>query len=178
MKPQLTKLQIAIIVAHSMRRMLRNFEPHEQTQLFAKVSRKIKKFLMEKQKKVLNDFVFATEYERILWQNATDKYDKQTPIFGMAFVSELHEYFSEIAQKYIKVSSKEIEKLGVKYDGVNVDSKKGYEIESNGTDLLSTYIKLFEKDSGVGVKKSLFQGKKLIIKNNLIIEGKRVASGF
>jgi len=154
MDKNLTRIQIAIIVSHSMRRMLKHFEPHEQTKLFSKVSRKIFKFLIRKQKESARDFVIATEYERILYLNATEKYDKETPIFGMFFVSELYEYFDEIIYKYVNISSTEIEKLGVKYNGGGVDSETSYLIEKNGTDLLSTYIKLFEKDSGVCLKKS------------------------
>jgi len=176
---KLTDLQIAIIVSHSMRRFLKNFEPHERTKAVEKVMVRLHRFLFRAEKANLKDFVFATEYERILWQNTAYEYEKSTAISSVNFVNVLYDYFGSTICKSTDLTPKLMQKFSeVKDNDREYDSNDIYKFESNSNSITSTYIKLFEKDSGIGLKRSLFAGKKITIKNNLIIEGKKIAEGF
>lgn len=177
-KVKLQDFEIAIIVAHTMRRFMSNFKPHERNSTFEKVLKRLTKMLLQRERTNTAAFINATEYERELWLKATGSYDGSVPIFAVDFVCSVYEYFEKQMHKHANLNPKLMEKMNMIHNTTEVDSKTAHEIEKNDSDLLSTYIKLFEKDSGVALKKSLFGGKKLILKNNLIIEGKELVDDF
>ena len=174
----LNKRQIALVLVHSSRRMLVNFKPHERTKHFELIAKRYTKFLKQTERKFIKDFVFATEFEKVFWKNVTDKYDKSTPVFGVHFVADLYDYYEAILKKHTMVSFKHIELMGKDYTGGEVERSEMRSIEDNNNDLLSTYVSMFEEYTGIGLKKNLFQGKKLLIKNNIITDGKEVRDGF
>jgi hypothetical protein len=177
-KEKLSNIGIAIVTAHTMRRFILNFKPHERTNAMDIVITRLRKFLLKRERINLREFAFCTEFERVMYQNATDSYDKATPIFALDFVTRLYDYFEPQLKKHAFINPKLIEKIAMVMTRTDIDSKQSYELEKNSGDLLETYIKVFEPYSSVSVKKSLFQGKKLTIKNNMILEGKEIASGF
>lgn len=177
-KKELTDLQIAIVVSHLMRRFMTNFKPHERTTAIEKVMMRLTKFLKQRERTNFKDFVYATEFERVIWENATESYDKSTPIFGINFVASLYEYFDTILNRYVKLSPKIMIRFSMVHNETGVSDDECMEIEGNDSDLLSTFIKLFEPYSDVGIRISPMAGMKLTIKNNLIIEGKKLAKGF
>ena len=174
----LPNLQQAIIVAHVMRRFLCHYEIHERTKSMQILSTRLSKFLKQRERKNAKDFIFATEFERVLWTNVTDSYDKKTKIFIIDFIVQIHSYFEDIMTRFANVSPKLMLEVASCDPLQNVDSDTCVEVEANDDDLLSTFLKHFEPYSGVSKRKSLFSGKKLTLKNNLIIEGKKVADGF
>ena len=175
---ELSTRKIAIILVHSMRRLLTKFEPHERTKHMELVLKRLKKYNMHQEKVNKREFIFAIEFERVFWQNVTDKYDKETPVFGVNFVADLYTAYEQLLHKQTKISFKHIENMGKDYLGGEIESKKMREIEDNNDSLVNTYIDMFEPYSGVARKRSAFAGKKLIIKGNLITEGKEVKEGF
>jgi len=175
---KLSKLEQAIVVAHGMRRILSSYKHFERTAHLETLSKRLRKFLIQREVKNNKSFIFATEFERVFWMNVTEKYDKSTKILALDFVTSLYSYYGEILSKYSDVSKKLMEKIDVLAADVDVSSEEVYSMEQNDKDLLTTYVTMFEPYSGIKMRKSLFAGKKLTIKNNLIIEGKKVASGF
>ena len=175
---ELSKLEQAIVVAHSMRRILSSYEHFERTSNLEILSKRLRKFLLKREKINKKSFILATEFERVFWMNVTNKYDKKTKILALDFSISLYSYYGEILSKYSDVSPKLMEKIDVLAADVDVPSEEIYSMERNDKDLLTTYVTMFEPYSGVKMRKSLFAGKKLTIKNNLIVEGKKVASGF
>lgn len=182
---KLSPLIQAMVIGHSMNRLLKQFDFHivsggksERNNNFDKVLLRINKMLKSREKTNLKDFIFAEEYEKILWKNTTYSYDKKTPIFAINVVSSLYEYFSSIMLRYANLNENIMEKLSMIHSVTDIDSKEFFDIEQNDSSFINTYIKIFEPHSGVGVKKSLFSGKKLTLKNNLIIEGKKIAEEF
>ncbi len=157
---KLTTRQIAIVLVHSMRRMLVNFEPHERTKHMELVMKRLKKYNMHQQKVNKREFVFATEFERVFWQNVTDKYDKETPVFGVDFVSELFITYEKLLQRQTSITFKHIENMGKDYVDGGVESKKAREIEDNVGSLLNTYVDMFEPYSGAARQTSAFSWNK------------------
>jgi len=175
---KLTKLEQMIVVAHVMRRITSHFKTHERTSAIEVLLKRLRKFLLQKERKNKKSFIFATEFEKVLWLNVTDKYDKKTKILALDFVSSLFAYFESDLDKYANITQKVIQKIDINVSNLDISSTEAYEMEQNDNDLLSTFITMFKPYSGIGLKKSLFAGKKLTIKNNLILEGKKIASGF
>ena len=178
MSDKLNELEQAIVVAHVMRRIMSNFKPGDRVSSIETVMIRLSKFLKKRQRTNTKSFIYATEFERVLWMNVTDKYDKKTKIMALDFVSKVYEYFPNIMNKYAGLSNKIMEKLAFLATTVEVSSSECYEMERNDDDLLSTFINQFEPYSGVGLRKSLFSGKKNVIKNNMIIDGIKIAEGF
>lgn len=175
---QLSSMVIAMVVAHSINRLLKQFEPHERNRNFDKILTRLNKMLRQREQSNLKDFVFATEYERILWQNVTHAYDKSTPIFAVNVVTSIYEYFIPMMIRYANVTEKMMEKLGVIHVTTDLEDDEYMKIESNDSSFANTYIKVFESHSGIGLKKSKFAGRLLHIKNNMIIDGIKVKDGF
>ena len=170
--------QLAIVLVHSMRRMLVKFAPHERTKHMELIAKRLRKYNLHQEKTNFKDFVFATEFERVFWEDVTDKYDKDTPVFGVNFVCDLYTAYEKLLHKQTTISFKHIENMGKDYLGGEIDTQKIREIEDNNNSLVNTYIDMLEPYSGVARKRSAFAWKKLIIKNNLIIEGKTVKEEF
>ncbi len=175
---KLDKLEQTIVLAHVIRRIMSNFKAHERTSSLEALVSRLTKFLFVRERTNRKSFVFATEFERVLWLNVTDKYDKHTKILALDFICSMYDYFDVQLKRFANISPKLMEKISIRAVDIDIDSKDIYEMEQNDNDLLNTFITIFEPYSGVGLKKSLFSGKKLIIKNNRILEGKAVASGF
>jgi hypothetical protein len=161
-----------------MRRFLTHYESHERTKHMQVLSTRLSKFLKQRERKNRKDFIFATEFERVMWTNVTEKYDKKTKIFAIDFIVQLHGYFESIMTKFANVSPKLMLQVASCDPLKETDSKLCVEIESNDSDLLSTYLEIFHPHSGVKKRKSLFAGKMLTIKNNLILDGKKINDGF
>jgi hypothetical protein len=178
MSEKLSNIEIAIVVAHTMRRFLSNFEIHERTKEIDEVLRRTKRFLMRRERINNTEFAYATKLEKGVYHNAVLAFAGDTPIFALDFSVRLYEYFEKQLTKHASINPKLIEKISIASNKRVVDSSKEYEIESNSSDLLDEFIKQFEPLSGVPLKKSLFAGKKLIIKNNMILEGKEITKGF
>lgn len=178
MEAKLSGIETAIVVSHTMRRFMLNFEPHERTRVMDRVITRLKKFLIHREKVNFKEFFSATELEKRLYLNAVNSYDKNTSILALEFVTSLYEYFKPQLKKYVHLNEKDMLNIGMIMTKTSLDSKKSYEFEKNSGDLLNTYIMKLEPFTGVGVKKSPFAGKKLTIKNNMIIDGKKIASGF
>ena len=175
---KLDKLSQAIVVAHVMRRILGTYSHSERVKPIEEVMSRTKKFLLIRERKNKKIFIFATEFERVLWQNVTDKYDKKTKILALDFTSMVYDYFPEIMSKHANINQKLMDKISVLAGMVEVEKDDLRDMESNDKDLLTTFITQFQEHSGVGMRKSLFQGKKLIIAGNLICEGKTLKAGF
>jgi len=178
MSNKLPNLQQAIIVAHIMRRFLTHYKSHERTKAMQVLSTRLAKFLKTRQRTNPKDFIFATEFERVMWTNITDRYDKKTRVFAIDFVVQVHGYFEEIMTKFANVSPKLMLQVASCEPLSETDSETCVEIEANDYDLLSTFLEVFYPHSGVSKRKSLFSGRKLTIKNNLILEGKEVDRKF
>lgn len=168
----------AIIIAHSMKRLLKGFEPHERNKAVETVMQRLYKFLKQRERTNLKDFIFATEFERTHWQQVTDDYDKSTPLYAINTAATLCDYFDVIMNRYAKLSPKVMEKFGITHNNNDSSREECFMIEQNDGSFVSTYIEKFEPFSGVSVRKSPFAGRKLTIKNNLIIEGKKIAEEF
>ena len=181
---KLSDLKIALIVAHSMNRLLMHFSHKivngkpERNNNFNVVLSRINKFLRKRERTNKTDFVFATEFERIFWLNVTDSYTKETPIFAINIVSIFYDYFPELLKKYVGLNENIMMKLAGIHTRTKWDKKQMYEIEQIDDSFSSSYIKMLYPYSGVELRKSLFAGKLLTIKNNLIVEGKKVKEGF
>ncbi len=156
---KLSNIKQTIIISHTIRRFLINFKPIERTKNIEALAKKLGVFLRQKEKSNREDFIFATEYERVLWMNATDKYDKETPVLALDFVTQLYSYFEVILSKYANVSPKLIEKIGILAIQTDISSKEAHKLETNSGSLINTYIGIFEEHSGVSVRKSLLVGK-------------------
>lgn len=174
----LPKLQQAIIISHIMRRFLTHYKSHERTKSMQVLSTRLSKFLKQRERTNKRDFIFATEFERVMWTNITDKYNKKTRVFAIDFVVKVHGYFEEIMTRFANVSPKLMLQVASCEPLSDVDSRTCFEIEANDEDLLSTFLEIFYPHSGVAKRKSLFDGRKRTLVNNLIIEGKKVKEGF
>ena len=178
MTEELNKLEISIIVVHTIRRMMRNFEPHERTSSIETLLKRTGVFLRRREKTNRKNFIIATEFERRLWNNTTNDYDKETKIFAIDFSCKLYNYFEVHLSKYTDISVALMDKVAIQHNPTEVSINESFNIEESDDDLLNTYIKLFEPFSNVSLKKSLFAGKKLTLKNNLILENKIIKDGF
>ncbi len=174
----LTKLEQAIVIAHSMRRFTSNFKHFERTANLEKLSARLSKFLHKRERTNRKNFIMATEFERVFWTNVTQEYNKKTKILALDFISQLYSYYGEILAKYSGISPKLMQKIDLLATDIDATSDEIVEMESNDDNLLATYVTLFEPYSGISLRKSLFSGKKLTIKNNLILEGKTVDVKF
>ncbi len=163
-----------------MMRLLKQFKPDERNSNIEAVMLKLRKMLMSRERTNFKDFVFATEYERILWTNVTYEYDERTPIFAINVTAILYDYFSKEMVRYANLNEKLMMKVASIHGTSTIGSDGFFKIEQNDGSFTSTYMKQFEKDSGVGVKKSAFAGKKREIKMNTIIDKikkERVSNG-
>ena len=178
MSEKLSPLIQSMVLSHIVRRFLLNFAFSERTKQLEVVLKRVTRLLKKREKSNFRDFVFAEKFEKVLWQNATEQYHKETPILGVDFVVSLYFYYPAILNRYAGLSEKNMLDFAASVDSSHIGSNEYRELESNDDDLLSTFVKLYEPYSGVGLKKSAFAGKLLTIKNNLIIEGKSVKDGF
>ena len=168
----------ALVLSHIIRRFLLNFSFSERTKHLEVVLKRVTRLLKKREKSNLKEFVFAEEFERVLWKNAIEQYHEETPILGVDFVVSLYFYYPDILKRYAGLSEKNMLDFSASVESSHISNSEYKELESNDDDLLSTFVKLFEPFSGVGLKKSAFAGKLLIIKNNLIRDGKSIKDGF
>ena len=178
MSERLSSIQIAMITSHTIRRFLRNFQPHERTLEIEQTLVRTKKFLMQRQRINLREFIYCEKLETALYENACASFSGDTPVFALDFTVRLYGYYEAPLKRHVNITPKMMEKIDLSATKRVVDRSKEYEIESNSSDLLDEYIKQLEPLTGVKLKKSAFAGKKLTIKNNMILDGKEVASGF
>lgn len=175
----LTNIEIAIVASHTIRRFLKQFEIHERTKEIDEVLRRTKKFLKKRERVNFAEFKYATEIERSSYHNAVLAFSGDTPVFALDFAVRLYEYYEPQLKRHANINPKLIEKIDIAAASKRVvEREREYEIESNSTDLLDEYVKQLAPLTGVELKKSAFAGKKLTIKNNMIIDGKKVAAGF
>ena len=175
---QLTSRQQAMITGHTMMRFLKNFKSHERSKHLEKLMKRLHKMIIGHARKEHQEAIFVSEFEKLLWIEATKKYEEGHPIIGIDFCALVYSYYAAPLKKYGNISEKLIEEVQVHAKSDHIPSDEYIELESNGEDILSVYIKELEPHSGIGLRVSLFAGRRLTLKNNLILEGKKVKDGF
>jgi len=158
--------------------MLKQFDYSERNASMNSLMSKLNKMLRSRERTNRKDFIFATEYERILWVNVTHEYEKSTPIFPINVITTLYDYFSKELIRYAHINEKLMTKVCIIHGSSNVDEDTFFKIEQNDGSITTTYIEIFKKDSGVGVRISPIAGRRLTLKNNMILEGEKIKDGF
>ena len=117
----------------------------------------------------------ALAIESRVWHETTSSFAGDTPMFAVDTVSKLYYTFPKQLCRFADLSEKLMEKFSMIHN--DFDDEHAH-LEDNDNELVSKFIEIFEPYSGVGAKKSAVKGLKLNVKNNLIIEGKKIAKGF
>ena len=104
----------------------------------------------------------------IAWRKTVNHFLKDNMrIEAKSTITAIYNYMAEDIEKYAGITDKHIEMFMIQ----TVDDLQA---EKNS----SIVVDYLMKDLGIAKKRSLFAGKLNTIKNNLIIEGKTLASGF
>lgn len=172
---QLTQLQIAIVVANVISRVLSNYKHYEQPKAMQEVSSRIGKMMRSRYRTNQKEFNQAMRIEMRVWREVVMNFDNETPLYVVDLATKLHSHYEEPLKRFANLSEKVMERLGALTSSLD-DAK--VELESNDNNIVNKFIDIFEPYSGVKRKRSLLAGRGLIIKNNLIIEGAQLAEGF
>jgi len=175
---KLTSRQQAVITGHTMMRFLKNFHPHERSKHLEKLMQRLHKLIIGEAKRDRVQGAFTSEFEKLLWVRATEAHGARSPIIGIDFCALIYGYYAAPLKKYGNISEKLIEDMQAATTSDHIPSDEYRELEDTGDDILSIYIKELEPHTGVSLRRSAFAGKKFILKNNMIIEGKKIKDGF
>lgn len=171
---KLSNLQVALVVCNVMGRILSNYSWQEQPSSLKVLNARIRKFMISRAKSNQKEFMEAMLIERAVWKKTTESFDAKTPLFVVDLVCKLYSYYSEPLNKYAKISDKIIDRVSLIQ---NVSISTDVQLEFNDDDIMDKFSELFEPFSGIK-RKSAFSGKKSLVKNNMILEGKKIAEGF
>ena len=175
---KLTQRQQAVITGHTMMRFLKNFEPHERSKYLEKLMQRLHRMIIGEAKRDKLQGAFTSEFEKQLWIRSTNKYEAGHPIIGIDFCALVYSYYGAPLKKYGNITDKLMEEVQAHAHSDHIPSDEYRDLECNGDDILSVYIKELEPHTGIGMRVSAFAGKKFTLKNNLILEGKKIKDGF
>ena len=161
-------LEKSIICSSLIDMMFHNYGHKELNSSGQLVRKRIAKFMRHRGKVNHKLTVSVINKCDLAWRKTISNFLKQNmKIEAKSTIAAIYNYFPNEIKKFTKVTDEHIEKFMI----VSVDD---YEAEKNS----SVVVDFLMKELGFEKKKSLFAGKKLTLKNNLIIEGKQVREGF
>jgi len=164
----MTNLQKAISAATLMNTLFFEYKAGQLNTTGEKVRKKVAKFMRQRAKSNKSDYIFSVQKTDEAWRATIDHFAKyKMKIEAKTTISAIYNYFAPEMQKFLKLSEKQMEKFAI-------DSTSDAEAEANS----STVVDYLVQQMGIEKKKSAFAGKKLTIKNNIILDGKIVKDGF
>ena len=164
----MTNLQKAIAAATLINTLFNEYKAGQLNSTGEKVRKKIAKFMRQRSKTNEADFIFSVKKTDEAWRKAINHFAKENmKIEAKTTITAIYNYFAPQMQKFLKLSEAQMEKFAI----MGTDDA---EAEANS----STVVDYLVEQMGIEKKKSAFAGKKLIIKNNLILERKQIAEGF
>jgi len=164
----MTNLQKAISAATLINTLFSEYKVGELNSTAEKVRKKCAKFMRQRAKSNRADYITAVNATDEAWRKSIDHFAKyEMKIEAKTTISAIYNYFAPEMQKFLKLSEKQMEKFAI-------DSTSDAEAEANS----STVVDYLVQQMGIEKKKSAFAGKKLTIKNNIILDGKIVKDGF
>ena len=160
-------LEKALIGASLMNTILFTaYKPNELNKHGELIWSRVGKFLRSRSKKNKNLYVEAVMKTDKAWRKAIVEF-ANTKIEAKTTLARIYDYFNEDIQKFAKISDEHLENF-------LVQATDDAEAEHNSGKIMD----FLAKELDLEVKKSLFSGKKAIIKGNIITDGKQVKEGF
>ena len=132
------------------------------------VRKKVAKFMRQRSKSNKQEFLDAIMMTDKVWKEAINHFaDKKISIEAKSTIAAIYNFSPKNNEKFMGLKDKHIEKM-------MINITDNYEAEKNS----DAVVKFIMERLGFESKKSLFSGKRLIIANNLILEGKDVDEKF
>lgn len=164
----MTNLTKAIISASLINTIFSEYVAGELNSSGELVRKKVAKFMRQRSKSNKKEFVSAIMITDKAWREAINYFaDKKISIELKATIAAIYNFTPENNEKFIGLKDKHIEKM-------MIGATDNYEAEKNS----DAVVKFIMERLGFKSKKSKFSGKRLIIANNLILEGKEVDNRF
>ncbi len=164
----MTNLQKAIAAATLINTLFNEYEAGALNSTGEKIRKKCAKFMRQRASINRQDFLTAVTATDKAWIATINHFIKEKmKIEAKTTIAAVYNYFASEMQKFLKLTEKQMEQFAI----ISTDDA---EAEANS----STVIDYLVEEMGIEKNKSAFAGKKLIIKNNLILERKQIAEGF
>ena len=164
----MTNLQKAIAAATLINTLFNEYKAGELNSTGEKVRKKCAKFMRQRANSNRQDFLIAVKKTDDAWRNTIDHFLKENmKIEAKTTIAAIYNYFDSEMQKFLKLTEKQMEQF-------TIMSTSDAEAEANS----STVVDYLVEQMGFKKRKSAFAGKRLIIKGNLITDGKKIAEGF
>ena len=141
----LESYEIAIVVCHSMRRLLNNYKHYERPASLEIVFARITKMLRSREKTNFKRFVHCTQLEEKIWTNVIKDFDPKTPLLVVDAVCSIHARYATHLSKHANLSDKIMERLSIIQNTIDATA----EIEKTDTLITTIYVKEFAAYSGV-----------------------------
>lgn len=164
----MTDLEKALTLSVCMDIMFKQYKAGELNKRGELVRSRNAKFLKSREKTNIKIFVSTMNNTLKKWNEIVNHFaEENMKIEAKATISAIFNYSPELFKRFANITDKHIESFMI----ISIDD---YEAEKNS----SIVVDYLMNDLGFEKKKSLFMGKRNILKNNLIIEGKTVKEGF
>lgn len=164
----MTDLEKSLIGASLINTIFMEYKQGELTNAGELVRKRIGKFMRQRGKTNRKICLSAIKKTDKAWRETINHFaKKELKIEAKSTIAAIYNYLPKEMEKFANIQDKHIEQFMIL-------ATDNFEAEKNS----STVVDYLMKEIGVEKKKSLFSGKKLTLKNNLIIEGNKIASGF
>ena len=132
------------------------------------VRKRIGKFMRQRAKTNRKTLLNAIKTTDKAWRKTINHFaNDRLSIEAKTTIAVIYKYLEKDLEKFANIKDKDMEMF-------SIQTTSDLEAEKNST----TIIDYLMNEIGIEKKKSLFSGKKLIIKNNLIVDGFKIAQGF
>lgn len=164
----MTDLEKALVSTSLINTLFQEYRAGELSNSGELVRKRVAKFMRQRSKsnrKLCLDVIKKCDKS---WKRTVSHFtESKLKIEAKATISAIYNYMPKEIEKFANITDKHIENFMI----ISIDD---YEAEKNS----SIVVDYLMNDLGFEKKKSLFMGKRNILKNNLIIEGKQIKEGF
>lgn len=163
-----TNLEKAIIASSLINTIFSEYVPGELNRSSELVRSRIAKFMRKRSKSnkaIFLDCIMTTDKA---WRETISHFAKdKIKIEAKSTIAFIYNQFSSELEKFANVQDKHIEKM-------MIDTTSDYEAEINSDKIMEYLLSRI----GIETKRSAFSGKKLILKGNIITDGKKLNPQF
>jgi len=164
----MTDLEKSIIGSTLINTIFSEYHQGELTKIGGIIRKRNAKYMRQRSKSNRKLFLQAIKKTDKAWKNTINHFAKEKlRIEAKITITSIYNYMPQALEKFANIKDKDIELFMMR----TIDD---IEAEKN-SDIVVDYLMT---EIGIDKKVSLFQGRKLTIKNNLILEGKKIANGF
>ncbi len=162
----MNNLEKAMMGATLINTLFHEYKPGELAKSGEKIRGRIAKFIRQRSKSNQKMYVEVIMKADEAWRKTINEY-KTTSIESKSTIAKIYDYFGKELERFANVKDKDIELF-------TMQMTDDAEAEHNSRMVVDFLV----QQMGIERRKSLFEGKRLQIKNELILEGKTVKDGF